>query len=54
MANPYDVPVTILVRVGDSEPVEVARGGVPVPYDMRDNLKRLFSEVAERLKGEDG
>lgn len=48
----YNVPLTILVRLDDGEPIELAYTSLPWPYDVRKALPEVFRELAERLPDE--
>jgi len=54
VAKPYDIPVKILVKVGDSEPVEVATGVFRWPYTDSVELERLFRSAADQLAVDNG
>lgn len=57
MADPFDIPVKILVQLGDDDPVVVATGTLPHPYDsavLVDVITALGQEyrrVADALPG---
>ena len=50
MADGYGIPLTILVKVGDTgEPIELATGSLPWPYDVRTALAPMLHGLADDL-----
>jgi hypothetical protein len=46
----YDIPLNLLLQVGDEEPDVLASLGLSYPYDVRKALPRLLRELAAQLE----
>ena len=50
MAEGYGIPLTIMVRVGETgEPIELATALLPWPYDVRTTLAPMLHGLADDL-----
>lgn len=42
-----DIPLTIMVKVGDREPIELGKADMPWPYDVSRALPKALRELAD-------
>lgn len=49
-----DIPVSVMVKLGDAKPFEIATGAVPWPYNTGRKLESIFRAVADALAVENG